>query len=171
MNDRPISDLIKGLALGALNGAIYAAVQFILVEGYYDYLIRLDAEKMEQAGLSPVQMTDMVNKRIVSVWFILVFAIASCAWHRYSRKIRRSPILFWEAIGISAIVGWNLLVLTLFWIESRFTGQNLSYQSAVSLSNPLFGPFSLGLAILTNFLYGVSLGILNRLSEAREQQM
>lgn len=159
------TDLTKSLVLGTLNGAIYSAIQFIFISGYYNYLIRLDAERMERSGLSPVQMTDMINKRLVSVWFLMAFTIASFVWHRYSRKVRKSPILFWEAIGISAIVGWNVVVLTLLWIESRITGQTLGYERTISLSNPLFGPFSLGLVIITNFVYGGSIGILDKLSQ------
>lgn len=167
MANQRTSDLVRSLALGTLNGAIYSAIQFILISGYYNHLIRLDAEKMERGGLSPVQMTDMVNKRLVSVWFLCAFTIASFVWHRYSSKVRKSPILFWEAIGITAIVGWNIVVLTLLWIESRFTGQTLGYEKAISLSNPLFGPFSLGLVIVTNFIYGASIGILDKLSAGR----
>jgi hypothetical protein len=164
MANQTLSDLVKSLVLGSLNGAIYSAIQFILISGYYDYLIRLDSEKMERGGLSPVQMTNMINKRLVSVWFLLAFTIASYFWHRYSSKIRKSSILFWEAIGLSAIVGWNVVVLILLSIESRLTGQTLGYERAISLSNPLFGPFSLGLVIITNFVYGSSIGVLDKLS-------
>lgn len=159
MATESVSDRVRSLALGSLNGAIYCAIQFILVSGYYDYMIRLDAEKMERSGMNPVQMTEMINKRLVSVWFLIAFMIASYVWHRYSRKFRKSSILFWEAIGISAIVGWNVVVLTLLWIESRLTGQTLGYERAIALSNPLFGPFSLGLVIITNFVYGGLIGI------------
>ena len=167
MANQTSSDLVRSSALGMLNGSIYSAIQFILISGYYNLLIRLDAETMERGGLSPVQMTDMVNKRLVSVWFVVLFTISSFVWHRYSSKVRRSPILFWEAIGITAIVGWNVLVLTLLWIESRLTGQTLGYERAISFSNPLFGPFSLGLVVITNFVYGASFGILDRLSSDR----
>lgn len=153
-------DIVRSLALGTLNGAIYCAVQFILVAGYYDYLIRLETENIERRGLSPVQMTDMVNKRLVSVWFVLVFTIASYIGHRYWGKLEKSPILLWEAIGITAIVAWNVVVLSLLWIESQFTGQVLGDERAVT--NPLFGPISIGLVILTNFVYGVVIGILDK---------
>lgn len=154
---------MRSLALGTLNGAIYSAIQFILISGFYNHLIRLDAKKMEGVGLSPVQMTEMVNKRLVLVWFLVAFTIASYLWHRYSGKVRTSPILFWEAIGITAIVVWNVTVLTLLWIECRLTGQTVGYERAISFSNPLFGPFSLGLVIVTNFVYGSSIGILDKL--------
>jgi len=167
MPNQTISDRLRSLALGILNGAIYSAVQFILLAGYYNYLIKLDADNMERRGLSPVQMTDMINKRLVSFWFVLAFTIASYIGHRYWSKLRKSPILFWEVIGIAAIVGWNVVVLSLLWIESQFTGQLVGYERSISLSNPLFGPFSLGLVIITNFVYGASVGILDRFSGRR----
>lgn len=154
-------DRFRSLALGMLNGAIYSAVQFILVFGYYDYRVRSDAERMEHQGLSPVQMTDMVNKRVVSVWFVLAFTIASYIGHRYWRKLEKSPILLWEAIGITAIVAWNVVVLSLLWIESQLTGQAPEHERVIA--NPLFGPISIGLVIITNFIYGAVNGGLDKL--------
>jgi hypothetical protein len=153
---------VRGLALGALNGAIYSMVQFVLLRGYYDYLIKLDAEYMERRGLSPVQVTDMLNKRVVSIWFVLAFTFASYIGHRYWRNLEKSPLLLWEAIGITAIVGWNVVVISLLWIENQLMGHSLGYESAISVTNTLFGPLSIGVVIVTNFVYGGVIGFLDK---------
>jgi len=90
MPNQTISDRLRSLALGILNGAIYSAVQFILLAGYYNYLIKLDADNMERRGLSPVQMTDMINKRLVSFWFVL--GIYHCQLHRASLLEQASEV-------------------------------------------------------------------------------
>ena len=150
------------LALGAIDGAIYSAVQFWLLSSYYNWVARGDAAQAVHFGQSPVQMTNNVNEQMVTIWFVLLFAISSWLAHRYYVRLIRYPILFWQAVGITAVVGWNVIFLVLLWIEKELTGQTLSYQRITSPSDPLSGPISIALVILTNLVYGVVLQLIFR---------
>jgi hypothetical protein len=63
----------RGLALGVLNGALYSVVQFLLVSAYFDYRTNARSEMAQDLGLPQMQPTELVNARIVSIWFVLFF--------------------------------------------------------------------------------------------------
>lgn len=161
---------LRGLALGVLNGALYSAVQFLVVSAYFDYRIKTSLDIAQDLGLPQMHATELINARIVSIWFILFFALASVLGHRYLLKLKRQPVLFWEVIGLAAVVGWNVVVLTLFWLSALQTGQTYSLQFVTSPANPLFGPISMGVVIITNFIYGAVMTIMDRRLRSDEQE-
>lgn len=160
------SNWLIALVLGAINGAIYSGVQFWVVPRYYDWIALHDAHQAKNFGSSTVQMTNNTNQRMVAIWFVLLFAITSWLAHRYCARLTRYPLLLWPTVGIAAVVGWNVIFLVLLWIERELTGQTLSYQRITSPSDPLSGPISIGLVILTNLPYGAILQLMVRNRDA-----
>jgi len=160
---------IPALGLGALNGAIYSAVQFILVSAYFAHRIQLREEIAQELGSPHVQSVNLFNARIVTVWFIAFFTLSSCLGHRYLLRLRKHDVLFWEAIGVGAIIGWNVVVLLLFWISSRITGETASLNLVMSPTNPLFGALSMGIVIMTNFIYGSVIALTDKLHRFQKQ--
>jgi len=162
------SNWLISLVLGALNGAIYSGVQFWVVPRYYDWIVASDQAK--NLGSSPVQMTNNTNQRMVAIWLVVLFAVTSWLAHRYLARLTKYPLLFWQIVGLGAVVGWNVIFLVLLWAEKELTGQALSYERITSSSDPLSGPISMGLVILTNLLYGTVLQLVLREKVAIDTQ-
>jgi hypothetical protein len=159
---RRISALFRSLVLGAINGALYSSVLFFFEYQRIKSLIRGEIEA-EKLGLPPVQITsNTLNWPVISVLLVVFFVIASYAVHRYWVRLEKSPILLWQVVGISAVVGWNVIFLVLIWIEKVLTGQTLDYERLTSQSAPLFGPISICLVMLTNSIYGLVLQFMFR---------
>jgi hypothetical protein len=158
---------LRALALGVLNGALYSAVQFLLVFAYFDYRIQRRAEVAQEFDIQ-MQSINLFNARIVSLWFIVFFTVASVLGHRYLLRLKKQAVLFWEAIGLAAIIGWNVVVLTVFWISAQLTGQTSSLELVTAPGNPLFGPISIGVVIITNFIYGTVVALMEKRRQDHE---
>lgn len=148
------------LILGVLNGVIYSLAQFWLLPKYYSWLALRNANLELYSTNSPVQMTNMLNGRVVTFWFVLQFAVSSWLIHRYFVRLIKYPILLWQVVGLTAVIGGNVIFLLLFWIEKELTGQTISYGMLTSQSNPLSGPISIGIVILVNLVYGCVLHLM-----------
>lgn len=151
--------------LGALNGAVYSAVMALLV--------RQVRARAYERGLAEAAVTGqqpplfVANERwssIIVIW-IVIFAFTALLVNRVWARRKRS-VLFWEAVGLIAIASWNVLVIVAVSIENWFA-PTIAYQWITSSSNPLFGPVSLGVVLIVNFLYTLVVGVLVRASTAK----
>lgn len=144
--------------LGVGNGLAYSGIMLLLIWQWR----ASDYERNVIQGMVSGDYIDLVaNERwlpIVIIW-ILTFTLASqlvdCFWQR-----GRSLILFWLTVGILAVAAWNGLALIGTWIDTH-AGDSISYSRVTSPNNPFFGPLSLGLVILINFIYGYAIQALH----------
>ena len=143
------------LAFGAANGAAYGFVLFLLMNLYSDYLNRQSIQEAESLGRDPVLTTDNLNIPMIVCLLTLFFAFGSGLVHFLWRRLYKNPIVFWQAAGVSSIMAWNIAMITALWLEKHLTGQTLSYERVISVSNPLFGPISLVLVILVNLVFAI----------------
>ena len=136
--------------LGTLNGALYSAAMLFLI-----WRLRLAAE--ERNAIEGAVFGDYVHLvsherwvPIVIVWLV-VFTVSALMvdyfWHGWKR------VLFWEAVGVIAIAGWNVLALVGTWIDKQ-GGDTISHSLVTSSNNPLFGPTSLLVVLVANLLFG-----------------
>ena len=153
--------------LGALNGALYSAIMLVMVWQLRAYE---DARSIKDAatfGHLPVQLTSNERWVPIVVTWILIFTFAAPVvahfWHGY----RTSSVLFWEVVGLIAVSAWNVLVLFAFWIEKQSSSQMMSYDWVTSSSNPIFGPISLGVVLIVNFIYACAIRVFEKATAAR----
>lgn len=159
MSDKLRRQLIA-CVLGIMNGLLYSVVVIKATQLYSRYIVQRIVNAEEQFGITPVQISHNINWAITTCWFIGLFTIASCIGHRYWARRLKYPLLTWLAIGVAAVVGWNLLNLTLAWLDMWITGQPHFYRRVSSTTPPHLGPSSLALVILVNSIYGAAIQIL-----------
>lgn len=138
---------LRLLVLGGIDGALYSTVMLVLV-----WQIRAYEHARNSAGNLPVQLTS--NERwipIVVLW-IIMFTLAALVVDRFWRWNRPS-VWFWEAIGLVAVLSWNAFIISALWLEGALSAQGSGYAWVTSSPNPVFGPISLGVALVVNFLY------------------
>ena len=157
--------LWQGSLLGALNGALYSSALFFFEHQYIQFLIEREIED-EKLGIPPVQITSgTLNRPVITACFAVSFALASYVAHRYLVRLQKYSILFWQVVGITGVVGWNLVFIALLWIEKESTGEIHGYETATS--NLLFGSISLGLVIVTNLIFGLVVRALGTIDETK----
>ena len=143
---------LRLLLLASIDGVLYSGVILLLVWQVRTYEYARNVRESQSFGHFPVQFTS--NERwvpMVATW-IVIFALAAIMvdyfWHW-----KKPSVLFWETIGLVAVAAWNVLVLLAFWIEKGFSGDTISYAWVTSSSNLVFGPISLAVVLLVNFVY------------------
>ena len=141
--------------LGAVNGLIYSLVLMQVLRFYNQSQRERDVELMERLNVT-IQITyDYVNWKVAIFGYIFLFAIASYVVHRYWAKRLKSLVAIWMAIGVTAIVGYNVIVLVVTWLEMWITGRDLPYGLATSPIDIRFGPISLALVMATSLVYAI----------------
>lgn len=141
--------------LGGLDGVLYSALMLVLVWQMRAYEYSRNAEDL------PVQLTS--NERwvpMVVIW-IVMFGLAALLVDYFWRR-HHQAVLFWEAIGLVAVAGWNVFILLAFSLEQGFSSTTMSYAWVTSPSNPFFGPTSLGVVLLVNLLYAQAVWLFER---------
>lgn len=147
--------------LGGLDGILYSVLMLLLVWQMRAYEYSRNLEDAQGLAHLPVQLTS--NERwapMVGLW-ILMFGLAALLVNYFWRRNQQS-VLFWEAIGLVAVAGWNVFILLAFSLEKGFSSQTMSYAWVTSPSNPFFGPISLGVVLLVNFLYAQAVLLFER---------
>ena len=94
-------DLRIGI-MGAASGLFSSSLVLLIarIDTYYAYL--------SSSGYQGVDRLEWVP---VSVWHIILSAVASLAVHRYLTTRVRSPFLLWQVVGITSLFGWVLTAL------------------------------------------------------------
>jgi hypothetical protein len=149
------------LLLGAVDGAFYAIVMFILTSRARDYFHTRYVLEATALGTPVVQLASNERWTGIAIGLILIFAVSAYFVGRFY-KASFSSVLFWELVGLIAVASWNVFMLTVTLIEKEFSAQAVTYQWVTSSSNWLYGPVSLGLALLINFLFGSLVRIVGR---------
>lgn len=137
--------------LGAVNGAVYSATMLLLI---WRWRASADESNMIENAISGDYVHLVSNERwipIVIIWLV-AFTSASLVVD-YFWQHRKGYILFWEAVGLIAVASWNAFALFGTWLDKQ-AGDTMSYSRVTSSRNPLFGPVSLAVVILVNFIYG-----------------
>lgn len=146
------SGKLLSCVLGALNGAVYCLTTLPVI-----WWRRSLAEEQNIAeGTISGDYVHMVsNERWVPIVVILLvsFTLASLIVASFWRQRGRGSIFFWEVVGVLAVAAWNGFALVGSWLDEQ-AGDRLSYTWVTSSHNPLFGPISLAVVILVNFVYG-----------------
>src|SRR5688572_18181279 len=112
---RIFSDKLWLGLLGAGNGIAYSAIMLLLI---WQWRASADERNFVDGMRSGDYVNLVSNERwlpIVIVWiltFILASQLVDCFWHRGRRLI-----LFWLAVGVLAVAGWNALALTGAWLD------------------------------------------------------
>jgi hypothetical protein len=144
---------LNTLLLGAGNGALYAITMFFLISLARDHFQRQYVEEATRSGAAVVQFGGNERWSGIGIVMMLAFAFSAYAVSRFSRRCVGS-LLFWEFVGVIAVSGWNVFMLTVTWFERELSAQTLTYEWVTSRSNWLYGPISLGVVILLNLIYG-----------------
>jgi amino acid permease len=143
---------LRLLILGGFDGVLYSAIMLLLVWQIRTYEYAQTVRESQSFGHLPVQLTS--NERwvpMILTW-IVTFALAALLVDHFWRS-NKASVWFWEAIGLVAVAAWNVFILSGFWLEKGFSSQGISYAWVMSSSNPVFGPISLGVVLIVNFLY------------------
>lgn len=152
---------LQTLLLGAANGALYAITMFFMISlarGYFQQRYTTEATRL---GFPIVQFGSNERWSGIAIFMILAFAFSAYAAHRFCRA-HLGSLLFWELVGVIAVAGWNVFMLTTTWFEKELSAQTLTYGWVTSRSNWLYGPISLGAVILINLLYGSVVRVFQR---------
>ena len=149
------------LFLGAANGALYTLIMFILISVGRKYFQDQYVAEATKLGAPVMQFGSNERWSGIAVVMILAFAFAAYFVRRVWQR-RLNSLLFWELVGVIAVTGWNVFMLTITWFEKELSAQTLTYNWVTSRSNWLYGPISLGAVILINFLYGNVIRALER---------
>jgi hypothetical protein len=137
--------------LGAINGVVYSATMLLLI---WRWRAASDERHMIESALLGDHIQLAGNERwipIVIIWLV-AFTLASLVVD-YFWKFRKDHILYWVAIGVIAIAAWNAFALLGAWLDKQ-AGDTISYSRVTSSQNPIFGPISIAVVILVNFVYG-----------------
>jgi hypothetical protein len=144
---------LQTLLLGAANGALFAITMFFLISRARDHFQRQYIEEATRLGAPIVQFGGNERWSSIGIVMILAFAFSAYAVSRFCKR-RLGSLLFWELVGVIAVSGWNVFMLTVTWFEKELSAQTLTYDWVTSRSNLLYGPISLGVVILVNLIYG-----------------
>ena len=153
MKTARLTGWLPTLLLGALNGAVYTLVMFLLISVVRSYLHNQYVLEATRLGAPIVQFGSHERWSGIATVMIFVFALSAYAVNHFCQR-RLSSLLFWELVGVIAVAGWNVFMLTTTWFEKELSAQRLTYDWVTSGSNWLYGPISLGAVILINFIYG-----------------
>ena len=147
--------------LGAANGALYTIIMFLLISLARDHFRSQYIREATRLGAPIVQFGSNERWAGIATVMILVFAFSAYAVNRLCQG-RLGSLLFWELVGVIAVAGWNVFMLTVTSFEKELSAQTLTYDWVTSRSNWLYGPVSLGMVILTNFIYGSLVRVFGR---------
>lgn len=137
--------------LGAFNGAVYSATMLLLI---WRWRATADQRNIAESTISGDHINLVSNERwipIVLIWLV-AFTLASLVVDYFWQR-RKGYILVWEVVGVIAVAAWNVFALLGTWLDKQ-AGDTMSYSRVTSSRNPLFGPVSLAVVILANFIYG-----------------
>ncbi|MEO6393119.1 MAG: hypothetical protein ABIP75_14820 [Pyrinomonadaceae bacterium] len=81
---------------------------------------------------------------------IVSFAVAAVIAFRVWRREWKSSILFWVAVGLSAVIGYQVFNLSMFWLDRVLAGGR-GY--AVKESPVLSLPVMIGLVLIVNLIF------------------
>lgn len=112
-------------------------------------------------GMPIVQFGSNERWTGIATVMIFVFAVSAYAVNHFCQR-RLGSLLFWELVGVIAVAGWNVLILSVTWFEKELSAQTLTYEWVTSRSNWLYGPISLAAVVLINLIYGSVIRILHR---------
>ncbi|HKO44536.1 MAG TPA: hypothetical protein VJU84_14755 [Pyrinomonadaceae bacterium] len=145
--------ILRTSILGALNGAVYSAIMWLMIWAWMAVANRDHALETTSYG-DFIQLGN--NERwsgIVIAWLV-AFTLASILVSGLWRSNRKRSILYWEIVGVVAMVAWNGFALIGSLLGKHYEGDTQSYAWVTSLNNPLFGPISFAVVIVVNFVYG-----------------
>ena len=140
------------LLLGAANGALYTIIMFVLISVGREHLHSDYVRQAASLEAPAVQFGSNERWIGIAVVMMLAFAFSACLVSRFWQR-HLGSLLFWELVGVIAVAGWNVFMLTLTWFEREMSAQTLTYDWVTSRSNWLYGPISLGAVMLINFFY------------------
>ncbi len=154
------------LLLGAVNGVFYVISMFLLISLARDYFQKQYIREATRLGAPIVQFGSNERWSGIAIVLILMFAVSAYLVARFY-KSRFSSLLFWELVGVIAVAGWNVFMLTVTWLEKELSAQALTYDWVTSRSNWLYGPVSLGMVLFINFFYGNLIRLFERIKTVR----
>jgi hypothetical protein len=146
----------RSLLLGATNGAIYALVLYLLISLSRAYYQSQYLKRAAESGLPVVQFASNERWSGISIALVLLFTLTAYLVGRVSH-FRFHSLAFWALVGVIAVSAWNAFILTVAWLEKESTVQGLTYKWVTSQSNPLYGPISLGLALVVGVSYALAI--------------
>lgn len=138
--------------LGAVNGMVYSATMLLLI---WRWRAAADERNIIESTISGDYVDLVSNERwipIVFIWLV-AFTLASLVVNYFWRH-PRNYVVFWEAVGLTAVAAWNAFAVFGAWFDYHFSGDTMSYSRVTSARNPLFGPISLVVVIVVNLIYG-----------------
>lgn len=142
---------LRVFILGALNGALYSVIMLLLAWWVRASEYARNIREAESLGHLPVQLTSNERWTPIVVTWVLIFALAALVVDRFWVR-NKASVLFWETIGLLAVIVWNVFILSVFWLEQQMSAQTMIYAWLRS-SNPILGPISLGVVLIINFVY------------------
>lgn len=150
------------LLLGALNGSVYCIAIYLVIEVQSRLAFQRELQEASSLGIPPGLVADAHPQwAVVLPCTALLFSATSYLARRFW-DYPRDSIRLWQGVGVASIATWNLILLTLFWVEKGYTGRSLGYDVASSYTNPLFGPLSLILIVITNLIFASLLKLLTK---------
>lgn len=141
------------ISLAGMCCGLFSISVFLLaarIDSYYAYLSWLQ-ETRYAARYDRVE--DLWWLPVVT-WHVVLTIMASLLMHRYLASDRVSPFLRWQAIGVSALIGWALSIFTVVGLRWVYEGDTTSiryllnsfrfgflaqFVSTVFAANVLFG--------------------------------
>lgn len=154
MNTAIPTNTIWSAVLGASNGLFFSGALILSLRYYFDNLLRRGIEDAERIGMSPPNLLYMINEQGIALVLTTVFMGAGCLVHYFWPRHWKSSILFWQAVGITAITGWNLAALGV----SGWAGHPTSpYELPFGPNKAMFGPAPFFGVIVVNFVFCVTL--------------
>lgn len=146
-------ELLRTLLLGALNGAVYSAVLLLMIWAWKVVENRNQAYATTIYGES-VQFGSNVSWSGIVIAWLVAFTLASILVNSLWRANRKRSLLYWEIVGVGAMIAWNGFALIGSLLGKHYEGDTQSYAWVTSLGNPMFGPISFAMVLLVNLLYG-----------------
>lgn len=152
MKITPTGKLLTSM-LGAFNGAVYSAVMLPMIWAGMALANPDNALATTPHGDFLQLITNVRWSSVVIAWLV-AFTLASLFVGSIWRTNHKRSILFWEIVGVVAVAAWNGFAVIGSLLDRHYAGDTMTYAWVTSLSNPLFGPISLAMVIVVNFVYG-----------------